>query len=178
MDKHLATFVVVEILFALLMLIFGTGLPYTRPRFTLGVDRENPRTITVCHLQYVFITKINPFLSSYLQDDGVTVNYLSVNCFSPLSFLWIGVLIMFYVPQHAFAIFIAVKIRNVKIRVLNEYREVSTTIYISTIAVLEGLAFSVILQDFETIVESFSSASIIVVATTYIGFTFIPKVGL
>ena len=85
---------------------------------------------------------------------------------------------MFYVPQHAFAIFIAVKIRNVKIRVLNEYKEVSTTIYISTIAVVEGLALSIILQDFETIVESFLSTSIIVVATTYIGFTFIPKVGL
>ena len=104
------------------------------------------------------------------------MHYLGVNCFPLLSFLWIGIVILFYALQHGYAIFVALKIRKVKIKVLNEFKEVSATIYVSTLAMAEGLAISVILQDYETIVESLVSTAIIIVATTYVGFTFIPKV--
>ena len=83
---------------------------------------------------------------------------------------------MFFAIQHGLGIYLAIKIRKVKIQVLNESREVATTIYLATIAMFEGLALSIVLQDFETIVESLICTAIIIVSTTYIGFTFIPKV--
>ena len=82
----------------------------------------------------------------------------------------------FYTIQHGYAIFVALKIRKVKIEVLNEFKEVSLTIYISTLVITEGFAIAIILRGYETIVESLVSTAIIIVATTYVGFTFIPKV--
>ena len=82
----------------------------------------------------------------------------------------------FYTIQHGYAIFVALKIRKVKIEVLNEYKKVSLTIYISTLVITEGFAIAIILRGYETIVESLVSTAIIIVATTYVGFTFIPKV--
>ena len=78
--------------------------------------------------------------------------------------------------QHGYAIFVALKIRKVKIEVLNEFKEVSLTIYISTLVTTEGFAIAIILRGYETIVESLICTAIIIVATTYVGFTFIPKV--
>ena len=82
----------------------------------------------------------------------------------------------FYTIQHGYAIFVALKIRKVKIEVLNEYKEVSLTIYISALVITEGFAIAIILRGYESILESLLSTAIIIVATTYVGFTFIPKV--
>ena len=99
------------------------------------------------------------------------------NCLTPLSYLWLGVVIFFfYTIQHGYAIFVALKIRKVKIEVLNEFKEVSLTIYISILVITEGFVIAIILRGYETIVESLVSTAIIIIATTYVGFTFIPKV--
>ena len=102
---------------------------------------------------------------------------MNVNCTTAFSYLWIGVGILFFAVQHGYAIFVAIRIRKVKIKVLNEYKAVSATIYISTITMTEGLALSFILRDFDTLVESLVCTALIIIATTYVGFTFIPKVG-
>ena len=98
------------------------------------------------------------------------------HCLRPISFLWLGVVILFYAIQHGYAIFVALKIRKVKVEVLNEFKEVSLTIYISTLVITEGFAIVYIIEGYATIVESLVSTAIIIVATTYVGFTFIPKV--
>ena len=112
----------------------------------------------------------------FTQEDGIEVHFVSVNCFSTLSFLLNSFGILFFSIQHAIAIYFALKIRKVKIKVLNEYKELSATLYITTIAMIQGLACSVILQNFETIVESFISTAIFVTTTIFVGFAFIPKV--
>ena len=159
----------------LVVLIFGTGLPFTRPNFYLSDDLEKQSTTNVSTDDNICVLFVTRF--SFTQEDRIQVQYLVPDCFTTFSYIWLGfVMFFFYTIQHGYAIFVALKIRKVKIEVLNEFKEVSLTIYISTLVITEGFAIAIILRGYETIVESLVSTAIIIVATTYVGFTFIPKV--
>ena len=74
------------------------------------------------------------------------------------------------------AFVLAVRIRNVKIRVLNDSKEVVTIVYFTSIMIVETLIVGIVLQDYNNIAESLFTGHLLVNTSAVIGLTFIPKV--
>ena len=70
---------------------------------------------------------------------------------------------------------LAVRIRNVKIKVVNDSKEIAVIVYFTTIAVLEVLILALVLPG-NHISIVLSSGHLVLTASAIVGLTFIPKV--
>lgn len=74
------------------------------------------------------------------------------------------------------AFVLAVRIRNVKIKVLNDAKEVVAIVYFTTIAIVETMIIGAALQSYNNVSESLFTGHLLVSTSAVVGFTFIPKV--
>ena len=74
------------------------------------------------------------------------------------------------------ALVLAVRTRNVKIKVLNDAKEIIAVVYFTTIAMVETMIMGTVLQDYNTVSESLFTGHLLVATSVVIGLTFIPKV--
>ena len=65
-----------------------------------------------------------------------------------------------------------------KIKVLNDSKEVVTIIYFTTIMIVETLVIAIVLGDYNNVSESLFTGHLLVNTSAVIGLTFIPKVGM
>ena len=70
----------------------------------------------------------------------------------------------------------AILIRKVAIPVLNESKEISAMIYLTTILVIEMLIFSLLLGQYNDLQEGLLNAHLILATTVVLVFLFVPKV--
>ena len=71
---------------------------------------------------------------------------------------------------------LAVRIRNVKIKVVNDSKEIAVITYFTTIALVETLLLGLVLQDYNNVSEALSTGHILLAASAVVGLIFIPKV--
>ena len=71
---------------------------------------------------------------------------------------------------------LAVKIRNVKIKAVNDAKEIVVIVYFSTIAIVESFLLGLVLQDYNNVSEALSLGHVLLAASAAVGLIFIPKV--
>ena len=76
------------------------------------------------------------------------------------------------------ALVLAVANRNVKIEVLNDFKEMSVIVYTVTIMLVPMFAVTYGVSMYTTISEALLSGAIMSATTVFLFFTFVPKVGL
>lgn len=76
------------------------------------------------------------------------------------------------------ALVLAVRSRNVKIKVLNDSKEVALIVYITTIVAVETAILGSVLQDYNNISESLFTGHLLVATSAVVGLVFVPKVSL
>ena len=73
------------------------------------------------------------------------------------------------------ALVLALKIRNVNIKVVNDSKEIVAMVYFTTIAVMESLILTLVLPG-NHVSLVLSSGHLVLAASAVVGLTFIPKV--
>ena len=71
---------------------------------------------------------------------------------------------------------LAVKSRNVKIKVLNDSKEVALIVYITTFAAVETAIMAFVLQNYNNVCESLFTGHLLIATTAVVVITFVPKV--
>ena len=71
---------------------------------------------------------------------------------------------------------LAVKSRNVKIKVLNDSKEVALIVYITTFAAVETAIMGTALQNYNNVSESLFTGHLLLATTAAVVITFVPKV--
>ena len=74
------------------------------------------------------------------------------------------------------ALILAIKTRKIKIKILNDSKEISVIVYVTTVATVEASVVALILQGFDTLSESLLSSAFFIITTTILGLVHIPKV--
>ena len=99
-----------------------------------------------------------------------------INCFSRLSFIWQIVLYLYLAVLQVSALVLAFKTRKVKIKVLNDSKEISAIIYVTSVIDFELLVVSVLLQDYNNIQELLFAGGVLIATTTVLALVYLPKV--
>ena len=99
-----------------------------------------------------------------------------MNCFTVVSFSWTIFLSSCVVLEEIATLILAIKTRKIKIRVLNDSKEISVIVYVTTVATVEAFVVAIILQGFDTLSESLLSSAFFIITTTILGLVHIPKV--
>ena len=87
------------------------------------------------------------------------------------------IIFLYLLSLQIIAIVLAVHTRNVKIKVLNDYKFVSTLIYIASVAwFMLGILTFFLPWDAVSITEMLFSVGILIITTAFLSLTFIPKV--
>ena len=71
---------------------------------------------------------------------------------------------------------LAVKSRHVKIKVLNDSKEVVLIVYITTFAAVEAAIMTFVLQNYNNVGESLVTGHLLLATTAVVVITFVPKV--
>ena len=77
---------------------------------------------------------------------------------------------------HIVALILAIQTRKVRIKILNDSKEVAAIIYITSIVLAELVIVSFSLTNFQNIYETLYCGGLIVAATVVLAVIFIPKV--
>lgn len=77
---------------------------------------------------------------------------------------------------HIIALILAIQTRKVRIKILNDSKEVAAIIYITSIVLAELVIVSFSLTNFQNIYETLYCGGLIVAATVVLAVIFIPKV--
>ena len=97
-------------------------------------------------------------------------------CSSPTEAYWLGVLFGYKIIFQAIGVFLAFKIRKVKIHGLNESREVSAILYITSIMLVIMIVVSYAFGDYIDVEAAVFGFGLSTLITVVLGLTFVPKV--
>ena len=97
-------------------------------------------------------------------------------CAQTGSQIWLAVSFSYKALLQLVAIFLAFHIRRVKIKALNDSKEIAAIIYINSIILALLVLTQFTLQYYQDIYSAMFGLALLVDATMFIGFTFIPKV--
>ena len=90
--------------------------------------------------------------------------------------IWTAVSFVYLVLLQVAAFILAIITRKVKIRVLNDFKEVSIIVYITSVvlAVLAGITFG--LSSYLIVTETLFTSGVMLTTTVVLFFLFVPKV--
>ena len=97
-------------------------------------------------------------------------------CFSPDRFIFLGIIYGYKIVLQVIAIILAFSIRKVKIKGLNDSREISAIVYITSIILVLVIVMTLALRDFINVAGTINSLGFSTAGTVVLGFIFIPKV--
>ena len=108
---------------------------------------------------------------------GITVHHFILVCGNSLAENVIsGVTVTIKLTMQIVAIVLAIRIRNVKIDVINDAKEMQAIVYISTVLILSLVACNFILEGFANAYGVGIGACAYLESIAFLGLTFIPKV--
>ena len=115
---------------------------------------------------------------SLFQEKGILVEYYSIQYYTKLSLVWTVILCIYIGILEVIAVILALKIRNVTIKAVNDSKDVIDIVFIVTITTIALLMFIYFLGDYSNIRDGFIAILLLVGATGVIILTFVPKVGI
>ena len=104
------------------------------------------------------------------------VDYETLVCNSSASQIWIGFLFFLKFLLQAAAVIFAIRTRKVKIKALNDAKEISVIIYITSVVLTIMVIGVITLDNFRNADAAVFSLGLIVVSTIVLLLLFIPKV--
>ena len=90
--------------------------------------------------------------------------------------MWLALEYGYLIILQIIALFMAFKTRKVKIKLLNDSKSVATIIYITSIDIVALIIITFALDTYTVLVEAMFSAGLIIATTTFLAFSFVPKV--
>jgi len=112
----------------------------------------------------------------------VRIDYFVWQCFggdsATLGFTWLVVIYVYLAILQLVGLVLAIQTRKVKIKVLNDAKLITATVYISSIVlvVLIVVTFSGVIDSYINVIEALFSGGFLVAITTFVVLIFIPKV--
>ena len=106
------------------------------------------------------------------------MEYYDIKCYSRTSFIWSVILSIYIGILEVLAVILALKIRNVTIKAINDSKDVIDTVFIVTISSTAAFTFLYFLGDYSNIRVGFLIMTLLLGATGVIILTFVPKVGI
>ena len=110
------------------------------------------------------------------QEHGITVQYTATTCTSSSEPYWLSILFGYKVLIQVTGVVLAFKIRTIQIKDLNDTKETSAIIYITSILLAIVIIVTLTLGDYQNIDGSAYAFGICTSTTLVVAFTFIPKV--
>ena len=108
---------------------------------------------------------------------GIRVNHFILVCGnSPSENVISAFTVTVKLTMHVVAIVLAIRIRNVKIDVVNDAKETQVIVYVSTVLTLTLVACNFILEGYANAYGVAIGLCAYLVSLTFLGLTFIPKV--
>lgn len=154
-DWHLLLLVAIINAIAVLLLIIGEAIPQTRHVPTLVEDKETP---------------------SVRNSRDVLVMYCVYSCYpTSQSIAFQAVNLSYLAMLQVIAIVLAFQTRKVKIKALNDAKQVTAIIYATSICIVILILTSFALEEFINTSNALFSVSIMAATTVFLGLIFIPK---
>ena len=115
----------------------------------------------------------------FVQDDGITINFCEYECYNGrvLPLLLTGLGFSYLVLLQVIAFVLAVVTRNVKIKVLNDSKEMAIIIYTTSVVLLVLGIVTFGLSSYLIVTETLFNGGVILATTVVVFFLFVPKVG-
>ena len=110
------------------------------------------------------------------QEEGITVTFRVDRCFSETEATWVTIVVGYKLLLQAIGAFLAFNIRKIKIKGLNDAREISAILYITTILILIVVVSNFVFGEYINVDGTVYSLCVSTSATCVLGFIFIPKV--
>ena len=101
-----------------------------------------------------------------------------IKCYTKISFIWTVILCIYIGILEVIAVILALKIRNVTIKAVNDSKDVIDVVFIVTITTIVILIFIYFLGDYTNIGDGFMAIALLLGATGVIILTFVPKVAI
>ena len=106
------------------------------------------------------------------------MEYYGSQCYSKISFIWSVILWIYIVILQVIAVILALKIRNVTIKAVNDSKDVIDIVFIVTMTSIAVLIFIYFLGDYTNIGDTFMAIALLLGVTGVIILTFVPKVDI
>ena len=114
----------------------------------------------------------------FLQEKGIIENYLVIYCYTSVSFYWRLFLYLYLAILQVSALVLAFKTRNVKIKVLNDSKEISAIVYITSVIDVELIIVTIALSDYNNLISFFYYGGVLIATTVILSLVYVPKVRL
>ena len=103
--------------------------------------------------------------------------YCAFECYSELiPYVWLALEYAYLILLQVVALFLAFKMRKVKIKVLNNSKLVAAVIYVTSIVMVALIIVTFTLDTYIVLAEAMFSAGLITATTIFLAFIFVPKV--
>ena len=112
----------------------------------------------------------------FFQEKGIIENYFVIHCYTSISFYWRLFLYAYLALLQASALMLAFKTRNVKIKVLNDSKEISAIVYITSVIDVELIVVTIALGDYRNLTAFFYYGGVLIATTVILALVFVPKV--
>lgn len=125
--------------------------------------------------RYTVVTQGDMEYPNTIDEHGITVQYIATTCTSSSEPYWLSILFGYKVLIQVTGVILAFKIRTVHIKDLNDTKETSAILYITSILLAIVIIVTLTLGDYQDIDGSAYGFGICTSTTLVIGFTFVPK---
>ena len=106
------------------------------------------------------------------------MQYCVYNCFTSDSFPWLITCFLYLALLQFIAVVLDIQTRNVKIRILNDSKEVAIIIYLTSFVMIVMLASTFILSDYNNVSDGIFGSSLMISTSVTLIVVFLPKVSI
>ena len=110
------------------------------------------------------------------QEEGFTVISNVATCYSPARLYFLGVIYGYKIVMQLIGVVLAFSIRKVKIKGLNDSKEISIILYITSIILVIVVVITLALGDYINVNGGIFGLGISTASTVVLGCIFVPKV--
>ena len=125
---------------------------------------------------YVHVSQHLTYLSFFYQSDGITNENHVFICTRNQSLTWLGISFAYKGSLQVIAIFMAFHTRRVKIKALNDSKEITAIIYFNSIILVLLVVTEFALQHYHDVYAALFGLALLIEASLFLGILFIPKV--
>ena len=118
----------------------------------------------------------NAHTHTHTQEDGIKEVSVVSRCLSTTEPYWAGLIFGYKAIIQAIGIYLAFKIRNIKIRGLNDSKEVSIILYVTSVIMLVIIIVNFVYGDYIDVDGFVYGFGLSTAITFVLALTFIPKV--
>ena len=114
-----------------------------------------------------------------VQEFGIRIQYVAYGCYTRGNipqYTWVGLTHAYEALLLIVGIIFAIKVRRVKIKLLNDSKYVAGQIYVSAIALFLLVILTFTLDGYQNISEAVVSGGILLASFVFVALSFVPKV--